>query len=326
LSVCATEQTDILIKPFIGEIKMKHIIKKEELVDVKAELGVREDWHEPDEQDVTAEVHGNAFDNAGAWGLNTQAPYEAVEKFVVIKKNEQPVAEVNLATLFAWASSLPKKEEQILPDFWTEHVKSQVWEILGNESTEVDKHILYSNEKMVLIGFGDNFWTIYRTPDKLHMSGPENVWYVISELSLNDALLVIREAIVDKADRHLTTVDPLANTYRLLVRHGFPVDDASDIFTHAAEDAYASVNWYDICRELGYEPDDILREAVMDNLQDHTDDDLLGVAESYFDADANKMLSDAVDAEQRPDHLLELAETLNVDVPEEVQAVLKDNA
>jgi hypothetical protein len=96
---------------------MKHISTKEELVEVKAELGVREDWHEPDEQDVDVEVHGNVFDNAGAWGLDTQAPYEAVEKFIVLKKNGQPVAEVNLATLFAWASSLPKKDEQVLPDF-----------------------------------------------------------------------------------------------------------------------------------------------------------------------------------------------------------------
>jgi hypothetical protein len=322
-----TNKQTFIINLFIGEIKMKHISTKEELVEVKAELGVREDWHEPDEQDVDVEVHGNVFDNAGAWGLDTQAPYEAVEKFIVLKKNGQPVAEVNLATLFAWASSLPKKDEPVLPDFWTKHVQSQVWEILGNESTEVDKRILYSNEKIVLIGFGDNFWSLYRTPYRLQMSGPENVWYHIDELSLDDAMQVVRDAIINKADGHSTTGDHLADTYRMLVRLGFPVDDASDILESAVNDTpCASINWYEVAKEFGYDPDEILRDAAMDNLHEHADDEILGVAESYFDANADEMLSSAVEDERRPSHLLELAKTLNVDVPEEVKAVLRDNA
>jgi len=57
-------------------------------------LGVRDDWHEPDEQEVDAYVDGKRFDNAGVAG----------EIVVTLFKDEKPIAEVNLATLFAIAS------------------------------------------------------------------------------------------------------------------------------------------------------------------------------------------------------------------------------
>lgn len=79
---------------------MKKIHSKKELKELAKELGVRHDWHEPDEQEITAVVKGRVFDNAGFW------PYGAnsiTEKHVIIKKNGKEVAAVNLATLFAFA-------------------------------------------------------------------------------------------------------------------------------------------------------------------------------------------------------------------------------
>jgi len=87
---------------------MKRIQTKAELVELARELGVRLDWHEPDEQDVTATTHGRYFDNAGPWGETHRSRdgYDYTERYVKIHQNGKPVAVVNLATLFAWATGL----------------------------------------------------------------------------------------------------------------------------------------------------------------------------------------------------------------------------
>lgn len=85
---------------------MKLIRTKAELVALADELGVRPDWHEPDEQNVTATTGGVTFDNAGFWDQDYRS-FDGVsytERYVTLKKNGRPVARVNLATLFAWAT------------------------------------------------------------------------------------------------------------------------------------------------------------------------------------------------------------------------------
>lgn len=68
-------------------------------------LGVRSDWHEPDEQNVTARVSGTRFDNAGFWPHpESYSPPTTVEQYVTIVRDGVEVAHVNLATLCAWAS------------------------------------------------------------------------------------------------------------------------------------------------------------------------------------------------------------------------------
>lgn len=88
---------------------MKRITTKAELVELARELGVRPDWHEPDEQEVTATTHGRTFDNAGCWGetyRSTFDGYDYTERYIKLYKNGKAVAAVNLATLFAWATGL----------------------------------------------------------------------------------------------------------------------------------------------------------------------------------------------------------------------------
>lgn len=87
---------------------MKRIRARGELVELANELGVRPDWHEPDEQNVTATTHGVRFDNAGFWGEThrTSDGHNFTERYVKLYKDGQPVAVVNLATLFAWATGL----------------------------------------------------------------------------------------------------------------------------------------------------------------------------------------------------------------------------
>jgi hypothetical protein len=86
---------------------MKIIHTRRELVALAAELGVRPDWHEPDEQLLTAEVKGDDFDNAGFWPEGhhgRQIPQEILETHVILSQDGEPVAAVNLANLFAWAA------------------------------------------------------------------------------------------------------------------------------------------------------------------------------------------------------------------------------
>ena len=86
---------------------MKRIRAQHELVELAAELGVRSDWHEPDDRGVTARVESSNFNNAGFWPAENRpfsAP-EIIELHVIISRNDEDVAAVNLATLLAWASA-----------------------------------------------------------------------------------------------------------------------------------------------------------------------------------------------------------------------------
>lgn len=88
---------------------MKRIMTKAELIELAGQLGVRPNWHEPDEQEVTATTHGRTFDNAGFWGETYRSSLDGVEfteRYVKLYKDGKPVAAVNLATLFAWATGL----------------------------------------------------------------------------------------------------------------------------------------------------------------------------------------------------------------------------
>lgn len=85
---------------------MRLIHTREEFIALKDELGVRMDWHEPDEQEVDVRLVGRNFDNAGFWPQSEKYPIPAsiMERHVVFRKEGKPVAAVNLATLCAWAS------------------------------------------------------------------------------------------------------------------------------------------------------------------------------------------------------------------------------
>lgn len=94
---------------------IQRITRRDDLVALKNVLGVRPDWHEPDERDVTARVFGSDFDNAGNWGTAEALQRKAdrargiprsgsLELGVTIYRDGKPVAEVNLATLFAFAT------------------------------------------------------------------------------------------------------------------------------------------------------------------------------------------------------------------------------
>lgn len=90
-----------------GAPRVKRPRTAAELAEIAAELGVRSDWHEPDGRGVYTRqvrkpasswlaVTDGSFDNAGS---------RVLEQTVVVYRDRIPVAEVVLATLFAWASA-----------------------------------------------------------------------------------------------------------------------------------------------------------------------------------------------------------------------------
>jgi hypothetical protein len=79
---------------------------KTQLQNLAAILGMRPDW-----QEVTARVHGSSFDNAGFWGHDSRGEmitfgHKHQELWVELFRDHVPVAEINLATLLAWATGL----------------------------------------------------------------------------------------------------------------------------------------------------------------------------------------------------------------------------
>jgi hypothetical protein len=82
---------------------MQRIRTRDELIALSSELGMGI-CHELDEMGVTAETRGTVFDNAGGWPIEDRPDRGVWEIHVIIKKDGEPVAAVNLATLFAWAT------------------------------------------------------------------------------------------------------------------------------------------------------------------------------------------------------------------------------
>lgn len=76
--------------------------KKQDLIDFKRNFGLRDDWHEPDEQDISARVTGLYFDNACGDDPSTNDNELTV---VLYKDDHCRVFAINLATLLAIASS-----------------------------------------------------------------------------------------------------------------------------------------------------------------------------------------------------------------------------
>ena len=78
------------------ELDVKVIKTKDELIEFRLNNNLREDWHEPDNQSITATVVGRYFDNADVDGSYDYA--------LLLFKEGIPIAVVNLALLCAWAT------------------------------------------------------------------------------------------------------------------------------------------------------------------------------------------------------------------------------
>ncbi len=74
-----------------------------ELKELKVTLGVRDDWHEPDEQDVTVEMVDGPLDNA--FGDESEAHLVLTHTDPDYTVDSEVRYAVNAANLLAWASA-----------------------------------------------------------------------------------------------------------------------------------------------------------------------------------------------------------------------------
>ena len=81
--------------------------KRTELRKFAKKHGLREDWHEPDEQEVSARVVGTHLDNAFGESIGSKGVLEGFQEIVVIVEREHGVGGqrilINLSTLLAIA-------------------------------------------------------------------------------------------------------------------------------------------------------------------------------------------------------------------------------
>lgn len=77
-------------------VELRVITGRAELGELHREIGVRPNWREPDEQDISVTITDGSFDNAFA--------ITDLETGVVIHQEGNPIAYISLATLFSLAT------------------------------------------------------------------------------------------------------------------------------------------------------------------------------------------------------------------------------
>lgn len=108
--------------PNVPEIRTR-----DELIALARELGTRPDWHEPDEQGVTARWGGTELDLDNAMGVHWYGDWlpgepKRAEMYVILCRKEiedgtawrgPDIATINLANLLAWASEPHDQPAQV---------------------------------------------------------------------------------------------------------------------------------------------------------------------------------------------------------------------
>lgn len=111
---CAVEELAALLERVAEELITDittvpmRINTREQLIQLRDALGVRLDWHEPDEQGVSVCIEGREFDNACGAELPGDPSFDRehgpIEMQAYVYQNDDLVAVVNLADLFAFAT------------------------------------------------------------------------------------------------------------------------------------------------------------------------------------------------------------------------------
>lgn len=75
-----------------------------QMVKVASELGLSDDWDDPERAGVSAEVRGVQLGSSGNWAHAYSAGHPSEELHVILSKEGSPYAAVNLSDLFSWAA------------------------------------------------------------------------------------------------------------------------------------------------------------------------------------------------------------------------------
>jgi hypothetical protein len=313
---------------------MKKLMQKQDLVEFGKEFGLRADWHEPDEQDISITVNGNVFDNAGIWGSATEAPYSCVEHFVTLKHEGKPVAEVNLATLFSWAAESTKPEEpeepgiKVFPDFWTEYLILQLKEILesGPGMPPFTPVVIHSTMDYVVGEYNNSPYIVARYEDKIRLVNTRGSWILYS-ISLREAMDELKNNIMERLLSNGPRGNKMIHVWNVLDSSPISVPDPSEIIESAIEDSESGphgIDWFNVAEELGADPDDVLVDLVRSSIRENDNDTLLRVTDEQLNFDVTDWLSEVFDDNIPTKDLLKLANDIDVELDPDIEEVLKD--
>lgn len=315
----------------IDQDNTRHISTKEELQQVAAKLEVRSDWHEPDEQGLTAEFHGKSFGNDGIWGHKVAITPDSLEQYITLHKNNMPVAEVNLADLLSWASNSPDKPVEVtpehheyfdLPDF--ERFLADL--LVTGPSGSIQMTFLDRDTAAICCTLEGEVqgksWSVAQISSdepKILVSNTTGV-HVFDCMTFPEAWDALQE-LVTKGAENVRSLSTLFN----LVADRVPGMEAHELFKKSVQQGCnRDVNWYSVLEDLRLQPDEVLSDHV-DGLDssDADDEEFIDTAADHFGLDSDMLLETAgCDHKADGADWIAIAEDLDMPVPEAIKLVI----
>jgi len=324
-----------------GEIKL--VVDKSDLTDLANKLNLRDDWHEPSERGVTAEIMGSVFNNAGFWGHKVAITPDNLEMYVRILHKGKSVAEVNLTDLMGWAAAKPliepkvpktKPGKPIKPSiheaFQTPEFTEFCFELLaGHEIELID--FAYLDPKTIAISSTidgnavPRSWALGQLSDSgdiIQVSNTTGVHIfdcMTYPQAWDDLIELIRKGAVE-----FTRHGSLSVLFDLLKRQMSNMD-ASDIFHDAFENWQGDYNLETLLGTLGQEPQDILVDYI-NNLRstDVDDENFIEAAEDYLNIDVDVIMEHAgCDHHANGEDWLDIADSLQVEIPDNIKHLIE---
>lgn len=325
---------------FLENNSIRHITNQFDFELLATELGVRENWQEPDEQGLTLEFNGKVFGCDGIWGHKMAIAPDSLEQYVTIRKDDKPIAEVNMATLMSWASNHELKPQmvekpvkpaepdlgELVDHFSTEGFNSFLYDLICNPDTDEKVHIhpLDSGTAAVCAfvgGLPHGNWTIaqYFEEESVIKVTIADCTYEYACMTFDEALKEAHKLLWARAE-NMRSLDDL---YTLLSQHTNV--DAEALFKDVLRNNHhSSVNFYDVLKDMDQDPDDILSDAVDETISDTTDSTLIEVATRHFDLGSDELMEAALDngPNMAGSDVVDLANDMEVELPKSIIAAL----
>lgn len=344
--------------------RISRITKREDLVKLAQALGVNHEWHANNMNGVSCKVFGVSFDNAGSWGRDAlPVPPECVELYATLYKDNLPVAEVNLATLFSWsAMQLTADAQEIMLDddhvFLDDIFMDWLYSLYPDADPAVGSFFrsTYVGQLptigYVFIQHSDDLYFLYipQAKDPNCRILPVQIVQPTEEVPVGQVYITEPKGhvqifeIMPNADKLL---EDLANKVQQELKHlelsfiyekynhllDFPAPE--DMVAEAIDNHHGPIDWQKILEDLGEDLDEIASNYFSQLVQgnwnqskprrDLSDRELLEIAENHFDYDKDALLANALDSCDAS-NLLALADELKIPIPEVERQAMEQEA
>jgi len=319
-------------------VNIRHITNQVDLELLAEELGVRSDWHEPDEQGLTLDFNGKSFGNDGVWGHKVAIAPDSLEQYITIRKNDQPIAELNMATLLSWASNHDMKPNvepiakkpfiELAGPLTSEEFREFLYELLCASDTNEYIEVKPLSPIVAAVSAFSNLEPVHRSWALAQYFEDEGVIKVSNAtgiheftcMGFDEALKLAHKFLFEQAEN----MRDLPVLYDLLTKH---VNiDADSLFKEVLRNnMHSSVNFYDVLKDMEQDPDDILADAVDDSVCNVSDSTLIDVAATHFELGSDELMESALDNNNvEGSDLVDIAEEMEVELPEAVKTALNN--